>query len=334
VDKVTVRMTPALADLLDRPALQRALEYARTRVANQGGGAVEQFAANLEARGKLPLRFWDDVKKGLDDVLFDVKRGTLSAKEAGTLADLKRVRGELVSELDRITKNRKTGVSVYKEARDAFAGPAAMQAAVEDGKKALAMKPAEINAWMFGADASEKEAFRMGAAEAIREKIGTRGGQTNLLNAPFDKNTRMLLKEIFGSQRDYRKAMSSILSESVLKRAEGAGRGSQTASREARMEDAGLGFAADAAQAANAVSSGSPSGILSAARSLGGRLQVPEAVRDEIGKMLMLRSGGSLRGTPTNEIIAKIDQAVQLMQRGYSQAAAIEAVIGANIINQ
>lgn len=327
VDKVSVPMTPLLADLMERPALKSAMQYARTRVANEGGEAVEKFAAALEQRGKMPLRFWDDVKKGLDDLYLDVKRGTLTAKEAGAQADVLKVKRALVSELDRLAP-------VYKEARDAFGGVAALEAMVEDGRRALTMKPAEIKSLLFKADASEIEAFRLGAADALREKIGTRAGQTNLLNAQFDRNTRDLLKDIFGNQRGYREAMSTLLAEGQLKRLEKVGRGSQTAGREARMEDAGLGFAADAAQAASAVTTGSPSGIISAARSLGGRLQVPETVRDEIGKMLMLRSGGSLRGTPTNEIIGKIDQAVQLMQRGYSQAAAIEAVIGANIINQ
>ncbi len=327
VNKISIQMTPELADLMDRPAMKSAMQYARTRVANEGGAATEQFAAALEQRGTMPLRFWDDVKKGLDDLYLDVKRGTLTAKEAGAQSDILKVKRALVSELDRLAP-------VYKEARDAFGGVAALETMIEEGRRALTMKPSEIKSILFRADASEVDAFRLGAADALREKIGTRAGQTNLLNAQFDRNTREQLNYIFGNQRGYRDAMSTILAEGQLKRLEKVGRGSQTAGREARMEDASVGVVTDAANAAAAASGGSVTGMINAARSLGGRLGTPEVVRDEIGKMLMLRSGGSLRGTPTNEIIAKIDQAVQLMQRGYSQAAAVEAVLGANIINQ
>lgn len=325
VDKTVVPMTPKLADLFNRPAMKSAMQYARTRVANEGGAAVDNFATALEQRGEMPLRFWDDVKKGLDDLYIDVKRGTLSAKEAGAQADVLKVKRQLVDELDRLAP-------VYKEARDAFAGPAALESAIEDGRRALTMKPAEIQAALFKADQSEIEAFRLGAADALREKIGTRAGQTNLLNAPFDRNTRMQLKEIFGDQEGYRNAMKTILGEGVLKRAERVGRGSQTAGREARMEDSGMEFITDAANAAAAASGGHVTGVLNAARSLGGRLRTPEVVRDEIGKMLLLNSGGSLRGTPTPEIIRKIDQAVELIRRGYTQEAAIEAVLGSQLL--
>lgn len=325
VDQTIVPMTPALADLMERPALKSAMQYARTRVANEGGAAAESFAAALEQRGQMPLRFWDDVKKGLDDLYLDVKRGTLTAKEAGAQADVLKVKRQLVTELDRLAP-------VYKDARDAFAGPAALEAAIEDGRRALTMKPSEIQAALFKADASEAEAFRLGAADALREKIGTRAGQTNLLNAPFDRNTRMQLKQIFGDQQGYRDAMKTILGEGVMKRAERVGRGSQTAGREARMEDSGLEFVTDAANAATAASGGSVSGVLNAARSLGGRLRTPEVVRDEIGKMLMLRSGDTLRGTPTAEVVRKIDQAVELIRRGYTQEAAVEAVLGAQLL--
>ncbi len=325
VDETVVPMTPALADLMERPALKSAMQYARTRVANEGGDAVAVFSAALEQRGQTPLRFWDDVKKGLDDLYLDVKRGTLTAKEAGAQADVLKVKRQLVAELDRLAP-------VYKEARDAFAGPAALEAAIEDGRRALTMKPSEIQSALFKADASEIEAFRLGAADALREKIGTRAGQTNLLNAPFDRNTRMQLKEIFGDQKGYREAMKTILGEGFLKRGERVGRGSQTAGREARMEDSGLEFVTDAANAATAASGGSVSGVLNAARSLGVRLRTPEVVRDEIGKMLMLRSGATLRGTPTAEIVRKIDQAVELIRRGYTQEAAIEAVLGAQLL--
>lgn len=333
VDQVAVPVTPALAELADRPIIKAAIEQARTNVANQGKEFADQFVNTSLAKGTTPLRFWDDVKKGLDDVIGGIKRGTSNTKD-GTLRSALQVKNELLAELDKLAP-------VYREARDAFAGPAALQSAIEDGRNALNMKPAEIERTLFNLGESEREAFRLGAADAMREKIGTRAGQTNLLNAPIEKNTRMLLKSIFGDQEGYRNAMKTILAEGQLKRLENVGKNSKTASREAAIEDLNFGVLEDAANAAKSAAGGSVSGVVRAARSLGGRLQTPEVVRDEIGNILMLKMGQKLHAKPGDpsagiapeQLANLIDQVVESVRRGNSQAAAIQGVLGGTLIN-
>lgn len=333
VDSLTVPITGKLADLADRPVVKAAIEQARTNVANEGAEAVERFTNASLAKGTTPLRFWDDVKKALDDVIGNIKRGNTNTGDS-TLRSAVAVKRQLVDELDRLTVDPKTGTSVYKEARDVWGGLAAAESALEDGRKALSMSPGEIRKWLFRADASEVEAFRLGTADALREKIGTRAGQTNLVNAPFDRNTRMLLREVFGDDRNYRESLKTILQEGVLKRGERVGRGSQTAGREARMEDSGVDFVADAANAATSAAGGNVTGVLNAARALGGRLKTPEVVRDEIGRILLMKGGDTLRGASTAEVVRRIDKVVELTRRGYTQEAAVEAVLGANLLTQ
>jgi len=327
VNRATVLQTPKLADLAERPIIKAAIEQARTNVANRGQDAAERFVQDEMATGQTPLRFWDDVKKGLDDVIGGIKRGT-SNSSGSTLRSAVDVKRELLAELDKLSIDPATGKSVYKEARDAFAGPAALQSAIEDGRSALTMSPPDIKRALDRMSVSEQEAFRLGAADAYRDKIGTRAGQTNLLNAPFDRNTRQQMSAIFDGQRGYREAMSTLLGEAELKKLERVGRGSQTAGREARMEDLNAGVLDDAANAAKSAVGGNVLGVVSAARSLGSRLGTPESVRDEIGRLL------TLRGVPAQEQLQAMEAIIRSMRMGNSQAAAIQGVLGGSLINQ
>lgn len=326
VDQITIPITGALADLADRPVVKAAIEQARVNVANKGQAYVDAFNKAAMDTNAMPLRFWDDVKKGLDDVIGGIKRGS-SNTSGSTLQSASAVKRELVGELDKLTIDPKTGSSVYKEARDAFAGPAALQSAIEDGRGALTMHPREIAKTMDNMGASEREAFQLGAADAYREKIGARAGQTNMLNAPFDRNTRQQMQEIFGDTRKYREAMSTLLAEGELKKLERTGRGSQTAGREARMEDMTAGITEDAIKAGSGAATGNIGAIVQAARSFGGRLGTPEVVRDEIGRLLMLR------GVPAKEQARALDEIIKSIEMGNSRAAAIQGVLGGSLIN-
>jgi hypothetical protein len=326
VNQTDVPLTGALAELSQRPVMKDAMEQARINAANKGPEYVHALDEAAMNEGQMPLRFWDDVKKGLDDVIGKIKRSPGdSNKAASTLSDALAVKRQLLSELDNLTTDPQTGQSLYKSARDAFAGPAALQNAIEDGRAALNMSSAEINQAMFKMSASEREAFQLGAADALRDKVGTRGGQNNLLAAPFDKNTRMQLNAIFGDTRGYREAMSKILAEGSMKRLEGVGRGSQTASRESRIEDMNQGVIESAANAAaQSHGGGVASMALQYGKSLAGRLGTPEAVRDEIGRILLSR------GPDSEKLLQQMRQIIEQLQGDRAQNAAIQGVLGAS----
>lgn len=330
VDETFVPVTGQLAELQQRPIMQAAMKQARTNVANQGMDAQHAVTETAMDSGQMPLRFWDDVKKGLDDVIAGIKRGDQNAinnAQGSTLRDAVAVKQSLTAELDKLTTDPNTGRSFYKEARDAYAGPAALQGAIEDGRKALSMSAAEINSAMWSLSQSEKDAFRLGAAEAIRDKVGTRGGQNNLLNAPFDRNTQHQLRALFGDERGYREAMSTILAEGRLKGLEGVGRNSATAGREARIEDMNQGVLNSAAElAANVKGGGLGSAALSFGKSLMGRLGTPEAVRDEIGRILMSK------GPEAETLLKQMQQIIQQMNEGRRQSAAIQSVLGGALL--
>jgi hypothetical protein len=309
---------------MQRPAFREAFDQAVTNAANRG----EQLPLldDLMKAGPVSgvkVKFWDDVKKGLDDVISAKKRGlsvsTPSNKNQAqsTLQSTLDTKHELVSEVDKLTNG------AYKAARDAYAGPAAMQNALEDGMKVWTMAPSEITAALAKMSRSEADAFRIGAGELLREKVGSPSGQTQLLNAWKDRNVREKLQVIYGDARSYREALSKIFAEEQLRKAESIGRGSQTARREAGMEDFNLGALSDVANAGKAAASGSFTTMLDAARNAYGRVST---VRNEVGRIL-LQGGQSGRRELTS-----LQQIIRDIQERNAQQQAITGVMGSSIL--
>ena len=309
VEGAPIQINERMAELAQRPDMQRAIEKARTLAGNEG----KPFIGDVPTT----LRDWDYAKQALDDTVEKLLRSNAN-NEARAVTGMK---NQLLAELD-----QQTG-GAYKAARDAFAGPASMQTAMTAGNKAMSMSGAQIAVETFGMSASELMAFRLGAAEALRQKIGRQAGQTELMNMWKNREMRDTLSAIYGSEAEFAKAQQLVANEATLKKAESLGRGSQTASRESRIEDLNAGVAEDALQAGKAVLTGNPFGAVTAARSLAGRLGTPEAVRDEIGRILMLR------GPEAEQQLQKLFATIRSMQEGSARASAVEGVLGSSLIN-
>ena len=97
------------------------------------------------------------------------------------------------------------------------------------------------------------------------------------------------MQAIFPDTRTFRQFQAALLTEGRLKTLETVGRGSQTASRQARMDDEGAAAFADAMGGLASLKTGNPLGILQGVRNLYGRTVMPEPVRDRIGQMLLSR---------------------------------------------
>ena len=279
-----IRGIPVAADgklqtILNRPVIQEALGQARVSAAN-----ADSVLPDIKAGEAVPMAVWDQIKRGLDDVIGAKKRGldvgTANNAAKSTLGDAVRTKQELLSVLDDL-------VPGYKQARDAFAGPAALKDAMEEGRSLFATKPIDLKQALAGMTASEQDAFRVGAAQALREKIGTESGQTAVLKFWKEPATRERLQAIFPNTRTYREFQSALLAEGRLKTLEGVGRGSQTAARQARMDDEGTAAITDAMGGLASLKTGNPLGIVQGVRNLYGRTVMPEPVRDRIGQMLL-----------------------------------------------
>jgi hypothetical protein len=244
------------------------------------------------------------IKKG-DDIPFDaldkVKQALydLSEKSKGefgkstTLSNAYNdLRVSLTKKMDDLSPKDKAG-SIYKQARDAFAGPSQLEDAVKAGRMALkddAIKTSEI---MRGMTQSEIDAYRVGVLQALKDKVGTEGGQTSLLKVWRETKTSDALKEAFGN--DYRQFSADVAREARLKTIEGVGRGSQTASRLAAMEEDSLGNAVQAGQAAMSAASGNPAAAMGTMGRLFSKTMTPEATRNELARLLLQKGPAAQR---------------------------------------
>lgn len=253
---------------------------------------ARQMPWTLDANGKtVSMRDLDNLKKGLDQLV------SKETKPDGALTPLgasySELRTKLLNKLDSAT------MGVYKEARDAFAGPSALIDAAAAGKRALLSDDASIRELQAGLSRSEKDAFSLGAFEALREKLGGRAGQTQMMELWREKGMQEKLKAIFGIERAYREFASSLAKERVLKQAESLGRGSQTAARQQGIADLDNNPLGDVASAAVSAKAGNPIGVIGSAMRGWNRVQTPEPVRDAMGRMLLTPGQNLSALTPT-----------------------------------
>jgi hypothetical protein len=294
--------------------LQDSLAQAKVAAAN-----ADEVLPDIKAGDPVPMAVWDRIKRGLDDVIGLKKRGvdagTANNAAKSTLADAVRTKRELLEVLDELVPD-------YKKARDAFSGPAALKDAMEEGRGLFATKPADLRALLGDMTASERDAFRVGAAQALRERVGTESGQTAILKFWKEPATRERLQAVFPDARTYRQFEARLLGEGRLKALEQVGRGSQTASRQSRMDDEGAAFLTEALGAGASLKAGNPVGILSGVRNLYGRTVMPEPVRDQIGSILMQR------GPNAQSTLGDLSRYVEAEQARRAAVAARSGLLG------
>jgi hypothetical protein len=244
-------------------------------------------ATQVSAAGH-SMRDLDYTKQGLDSLIaskIDKQTGNYTPEGLSLI----RLKDAFVRKLDDMTVPAPGQPSLYREARDAYAGPSALIDAVNAGRRAMSQDGESLQRITAGMSASELQAFRVGAFESMRAKIGKEGGQTELLKMWKEPATQEKLRALFPDLRGYREFAAEVAKESRLKGLESVGRGSQTASRNARMDDESAAFLTDALGAGASLKAGNPAGILASVRNLYGRTLMPESVRDDIGQMLMTR---------------------------------------------
>jgi len=251
--------------------------------------------SKLKPGDSVPMNVLDSLKQSLYDTSMGLRKvGGNAQAEA-----YDKVRIQLVKQLE--DQAPKIGnQSAYTLAMKTWAGPSQMMDAAEIGRKVMKGDILDIQQATKNLSASEIDAFRIGVLQGLREKTGTEAGQTSLLKFYKEPSTQARLRAAFGG--DFKAFSSSVLAEEALKRFESAGRGSKTAAMLAGGADLDV---APLAQAAGSVASGSPVGIVTAAANLARQTQTPEAVRNEIGKILLSRDPKQLQ--QLSEIIKQLN---------------------------
>ena len=226
----------------------------------------------------VPLSYLD----GLKQSLWDAARSAARNGDDNLASKIHGVRTDLVKNLDANLP------ASYRKARAAYADPSQMIEAANAGRAAMKDDLATLADSMSGLDGAQLDAFRVGAYAALKEKLGSGAGQTQLLKFWKEPNTQDRLKLIFGDKyNDFTKA---LVGEDRMRRVESVVGGSPTMMRKENIEDL--------AMSPSKVTS--PRGILQTgmdwAASAARRAAVPEATRNELGNLL-LQQGAAGRVT-------------------------------------
>lgn len=242
----------------------------------------------LKVGDDIPFAALDSIKRSLYDLGKDAKINNPNISN-----DYNSLRVALINKMDDLSPKNEAG-SIYKQARNAYSGPAQLQDAVESGRGAMKTDAIGVSDMMKGMSQDQVEAFKVGALQSLRDKVGTESGQTSLLKMWKEPATSGKLKEIFGN--DYKKFAADVAREARLKELEAVGRGSQTASRLYAAGDLDAQPISNAAQVATSIGSGQAlPAIAGSARGIAGmwnKVRMPEATRDEMARLLMMRGQG------------------------------------------
>jgi hypothetical protein len=312
---VTIQTDDDLKQILDAAKKLGAFSRAE-RIST---GLREPFTLkDLKKATDVSMTDLDKVKRGLDDII----NSKSATNERGDFNEFGRsvikLKQDFLKRLDDATVDPDTGASLYKNARNAYAGPSALISAAELGRTVLNKPAATIRTLVKDMSDSELESFRVGAYEGLRDLAGTQSGQTRLLNMWKEPATQERLKEIFPSERSFREFASDVAAEARKKEIQSVGRGSQTAGRESRMEDVGLENLKDTANIAAAAKTMDVNSLINMLSNSMKRTSVPEPVRDEIGRILMSRATSGDEVRMLRSVIDKMkkEQEAQAMTSG------------------
>jgi hypothetical protein len=181
---------PAVLKFLELPQFKKAAKEAQELLAAEGR-SVDMSMPTVEVL--------DQVKRGLDVL---IKRET---DPFGKMTDLGRIyknkKNEFLSELD-------SAVPDFGRARAAFAGEAELLDATKLGKDFYKQTAAEANRTFAKLSPSEQEAYKVGALDAVKEKIQTA------------KDTADIRKRIFGSPAERNRVSSLFPDDATFKQFE------------------------------------------------------------------------------------------------------------------
>jgi hypothetical protein len=312
---VNIQLDDDLKQILD--ASKKLGAFARAERISTG--LREPFTLqNFQKQTDVSMTDLDKVKRGIDDIISS-KSATNDRGEINEFGrSVVKLKQDLLKRLDDATVDPDTGASLYKGARNAYAGPSALITAAELGRTVLNKPAATIRTLVKDMSDSELESFRVGAYEGLRDLAGTQSGQTRLLNMWKEPATQERLKEVFPSERSYREFASNVAAEARKKELQSVGRGTQTAGREARMEDIGIETLKDTANLTAAAKTMDISTLLNMLSNNMKRTAVPEPVRNEIGRILMSRATSADEVKILRNVIDKMkrEQEAQAMTSG------------------
>jgi len=313
------------------PTMKAALQRGVTMAKQEGTLSADY---KLDLAKALPIQVWHQAKQAIDDMVGAATRGG----EKGQARSLLSMQQRLLDEMDEVTNG------LYGQARQNFAGNSAVINALDNGKGILQRSvSAEDIADTLAklTSQSEIQAFKAGAAQALRDtvtRVGRKGNAAaKFLNRP---DMQQKLQALFDAPDEYQAFMQRMMGRDRLYRTYSELGGSPTAQRvvaEADLEGAVTGGAAPE----NLLTAAALGGRQAVGRSILQRFQdgpvrfLSEKVRERVAEMLTTNDPAQIkRAVQLIEAAAKRAQAVQVKtgaaQAGIVQGAAVQPITSGN----
>lgn len=190
-----------IGSLMGRPSMKQALGRAYRIAAEEGRdpktlGFDFNDAGDVIFKDKVPtMQTLDYVKRGLDDVLEGMRNpvtGKLVLDESGRAINA--TRSAFREELKTLNPD-------YADALQAYAGPTQQRNAVALGRDFMKLDPEQISAQVSRMSADEQQAFKVGAARALQDKIEKVKGLGDATKHIFnDTRIKGQIKTAFGDE--------------------------------------------------------------------------------------------------------------------------------------
>jgi len=190
-----------IGSLMGRPSMKQALGRAYRIAAEEGRdpktlGFDFNDAGDVIFKDKVPtMQTLDYVKRGLDDVLEGMRNpvtGKLVLDESGRAINA--TRSAFREELKTLNPD-------YADALQAYAGPTQQRNAVALGRDFMKLDPEQISAQVGRMSADEQQAFKVGAARALQDKIEKVKGLGDATKHIFnDTRIKGQIKTAFGDE--------------------------------------------------------------------------------------------------------------------------------------
>ena len=180
----TVSISQKLNNMLENsPSMQAAAKEADNALGDIS--SMGQKVSNLDRL--------DAIKKSLDDMIGVALRQGENSK----VARLSELKNTMVAEVD-------LAIPAYKEARNAFAGKAQLENAAEFGTNYFKLKPTEVARLTQSMGESEKRFFRLGAKQAIIDKLDSMQLNRDAIKAMFGRGgDASKLRSLFATEKQF-----------------------------------------------------------------------------------------------------------------------------------
>jgi len=200
---------PRITRLYDEVRQQPLESSAKLKALLEGDNSVGRASKAAEARlndrraagdtiGEIDVI--DATKQELDDQI----GAALRTGENNRVRDLVRLKNVMIDEVD-------IAVPQYKQARDAFAGKAQLENAADAGANFFKMKPRDVEGFVKSMGDSEKRMFKLGAKQALIDKLDAKQVSRDAVKALFGKGGDMRkLRALFDTSQQF-KAFSDTL---------------------------------------------------------------------------------------------------------------------------